>query len=267
MSKTYLQFVNEDISTDHGLYSFRKPSLHSLEILNQWIQENQIPNPISPAELHATVVCSETAVPTYTPDPKSIWINPATYSIAILGEALVLRFRSEVLSRQWEQAKAMGAQSRWPTYQPHLSLSYSIPEDFDYSEIKPLPVQIILGEELIRPMIDGWAAINHLTEDMTLGGPDVLNVTPIEIPQIRDTDISEFVTWIERQGIEVTIPTNILTKPVISSNDNYILDEHLRCQSRDPHFMLETYQVDLPIRELLAIAHGFPKAFYKQLAA
>ena len=292
--KTYSQFVSESISGDGGLYSFRKPSTYSLEILNDWIHENNIPNPISPKDLHVTIVCSETAVPGYQLDPRSVWVNPATYSIDVLGDALVLHFKNEVLERQYDQAKLLGATSKWPTFQPHLSLSYAVPEDYDYSDIKPLPVQIILDEEQSRPIIDGWAAINQLREytigDMTLGGgPGIQKSPTLDLrPQVRNGDLPEFIIWLERQGISVnnvkmtvsdlrpvgsvansmsqTIPNATLIKPFVVSNDNFILDGTSRWQTllnRDPHYKINTFQVDLPIRELLAISHGFPKTSYR----
>jgi hypothetical protein len=291
--KTYSQFMNEGVTGD-GLYTFRKPSLSSIEIIEEWIQENRIPNPIAAKDLHVTIVCSDANVPNYKLDSRPVWINPATYNVDVLGEALVLRFKSDVLTQQWTQAKALGAESKWPTYQPHLSLSYSVPDDYDHSGVKPLPVQIILDQEQSRPIIDGWAAINHLREytigDMTLGGGPVFQSSPDlskqPIPQVRNADIPEFVVWLERQGIHVnflkmavselrpigttasavrTIPDATLIQPLIASKDNYILDSQQRWQTllnRDPHYKINTYQVDLPIGELLAIAHGFPKTSY-----
>jgi len=160
--KTYSQFVSESVATDGGLYTFRKPSLHSIELLSEWMQENHIPNPVSAAELHVSVICSEIPVPGYIPDSNSVWVNPTTYSVGMLGEALVLKFRSEVLSQQWKEAQNLGAQSRWPTFQPHLSLSYAVPLDYDYSNIKPMFVQLVFMEEQCRQMIDGWASVNPL---------------------------------------------------------------------------------------------------------
>src|SRR5580698_8968405 len=151
MAKTYAQFVTEATTGDGGLYSFRKPCLHSAEILSEWIQENRIPNPISNQDLHVTVVHSETDIPNYVPDNKPVWVNPATYSIGFLGDALVLKFQNAVLTKQWEQANNLGAKSKWPSYQPHVSLSYSVPEGFDYSHVKPLPVQMVLDQEQMRP--------------------------------------------------------------------------------------------------------------------
>src|SRR5271157_2540613 len=102
----------------------------------------------------------------------------------------------------------------------------------------------------------------------------------------------EFIDWLEEQGITVqffSMPVASLrcvqgndqvdpakvtalqksqvisTKPFIVSKDNYVFDGHhrwLALLNRDPHLSVETYRVNLPIKDLLAMAGKFGKAMY-----
>lgn len=280
--KTFNQFMSESVD---GLYTYRKPNHHSIQIVNEWMQENQIPNPISPDELHVSVVTSEVALPQYVPDPVAVMINPSSYWIDILGDALVLRFKSDPLASQWEHANALGAKTKWPTYQPHMSLSYDVPIDYDTSHLKPFPVHLILNEEQSKPMTNGFASIKSLSEytigDMSLGGgPVIYNGVAGNVPEIPDQDISTFLSWLEQQGIEVNLtkldvstlrpsvgsvqflplPDQVLTKPLVVSNDNFILDGHSRWRAildKYPHYKVTVHQIDALIKTLIPLMNKY----------
>lgn len=52
-------------------------------------------------------------------------------------------------------------------------------------------------------------------------------------------------------------------KPIIVSLDDYILDGHHRWAALladDPHYLMRTVRIGLPIRELLLVARKFPGA-------
>lgn len=64
----------------------------------------------------------------------------------------------------------------------------------------------------------------------------------------------------------VNIPDDVLSKPVIVSSDNYILDGHHRYSAmllKDPNRMFEVYRVHTKIDDLLRLAKEFPLTFYK----
>lgn len=288
--KTYVEFIAE--SVDQGLYTFRRPALSSMEYLAEWMLENHIPNAVPARELHVTVVCSEKEVSQYAPDPTLVMLNPATYRIEMLAEALVLKFASDPLLEQWQRAMNMGAKSRYPTFIPHITLSYKVPVWFDLHELKPPSTFIVLDAEQCRGFVDGWASINGLSEEIeTEQGIYVpqhsLNIPRQEMPQIADANKLEFIDWLENQGILVqflelpvsllrsvqdeidlkkvehlatNLPEKAINKPIIVSKDNYIMDGHhrwLAILNRDPHYALPAYRVDLPIQELLTLTRQY----------
>ena len=296
--KTYLQFITESSS---GLYTFRRLNQQSSEFLYEWMKENRVPNPSPMNELHCTVICSEVEIPGYTVDPALVMLNPATYKIAIMNEALVVQFKSDPLVEQWQKAMNLGGKSKFPTFIPHISLSYKVPEDYDYTELKPPPTFLVLQGEESKVMAEpGQTSINEYSVgDMTLGGgPKIyvpqtsLNMPREQMPQITQANTMEFIDWLEGQGITVqfvAMPVALLrcvqgadavdpkkvtalqnsqtisTKPFIVSKDNYVFDGHhrwLALLNRDPHFSVDTYRVNLPIRDLLDMAGKYSKTMY-----
>src|ERR1700733_10046894 len=284
--KTYLQFVTED--TAHGLYSFRKLNKSSVEYLHHWQDENNIPNSTPPTELHCTILCSDVAVPGYTVDPTPVLLDPKTFGIKMLNEALVLTFKSSSLEEQWQQGMNLGAIYKWPTFVPHISLSYKVPIDYDYSDLKPPPVHIILDGEQSRLMVDGWAsvaddAIQESTETIYLP-KNSLNFPHSEMPQISKQNLMEFIDWIENRGTLVQyidIPVSMLkssqdkintkkigsftieqatSNPLIISKDNYILDGHhrwIKILNKNPQSIVEAYRINLPFTELLQLSRTY----------
>jgi hypothetical protein len=295
--KSYLQFMTEELTANDGLYSFRKLNAYSSGLLTEWMSEYRVPNPVESIELHCTVICSKASIPQYKLDAMPVMLNPATYHIDILGEALVLSFRSDTLHRQWLTANALGAQSRWPTFRPHITLSYKVPVEFQFEDLKPPPVPLVLDSEQGRVMVDGWAAINQVVESNDfpqLYSPEIhLNIPREKMPQIASDHVGEYIGWLEANNVEVdwdqqvasslrsvqkdinlakvaalsnTIPEEMLGKPLIVSNDHYILDGHhrwLAIMNRDPHYPINTYVVDLPIAQLLNLSKRFPKVSYR----
>lgn len=296
--KTYLQFITESSS---GLYTFRRLNQQSSKFLYEWMKENRVPNPVSSNELHCTVVCSEVEILGYTVDPTLVMLNPATYKIAIMNEALVIQFKSDPLVEQWQKAMNLGGKSKFPTFIPHITLSYQVPEDYDYAELKPPSTFLVLQGEERKPQSEpGQTSINEYTiGDMTLGGGPIyvpqtsLNMSRDQMPQITQANTMEFIDWLEGQGITVqflSMPVAMLRcaqgnehvnpkkvallqnstvlsiKPFIISKDAFILDgihRWLAILNRDPHFSVNTYRVNLPFTELLQMTKKFSKVFYK----
>ena len=119
-----------------------------------------------------------------------------------------------------------------------------------------------------------------------------LGVSRDKMPQINSKDVGEFVKYLKDKGIEASsslidvskigmtqkdinvdkvkdllgVEKSNLAKPVIISNDNYILDGHHRVVALynvDKNFKLKTIKIDLGIKDLLNVAREFPKASFK----
>lgn len=132
---------------DPGMYSFFGLTDESAEALYKWSQKAGIQNPVTPDKLHCTCVCSPVSFPNYNPLNQGFSISPETYSLDILGDALVLKFNSFIAKSQWEKAKHLGARLTFPNYIPHITLSYEpgIFKSLDYDG--PLPQFALVFEK------------------------------------------------------------------------------------------------------------------------
>jgi hypothetical protein len=130
------------------------------------------------------------------------------------------------------------------------------------------------------------------TEDSVLTIKKSLGVNRAQMPQINSKDIKDYLEFLKEVGIGVSAKTinvskvgmtqkeiNIdkvkgllgtdrsnLAKPVIISNDGYILDGHHRVVALyniDKNFKLKTIEVDLGIKDLLKVTKEYPKVSYK----
>lgn len=119
-----------------------------------------------------------------------------------------------------------------------------------------------------------------------------LGVSRDKMPQINSKDVGEFVKYLKDKGVSSSssvidvskvgmtqkdinvdkvkdllgVEKSNLAKPVIISNDNYILDGHHRIVALyniDKNFKLKTIKIDLGIKDLLNVAREFPKASFK----
>lgn len=70
--------------------------------------------------------------------------------------AVVLHFASSELSWRHEQIKEAGASYKWPTYQPHITITYDL-GGIDADSVEPFRGEIILGPEIFEEPDDGYS--------------------------------------------------------------------------------------------------------------
>jgi hypothetical protein len=131
-----------------------------------------------------------------------------------------------------------------------------------------------------------------ITEDTIKYLSKSLGMSRKDMPQISSKHIGDFVKYLNDKGVSVSpsvidvskigmtqkdinvdkvkdllgVEKSNLAKPVIISNDGYILDGHHRVAALynvDKNFKLKTIKVDLGIKDLLKTAGEFPKVSYK----
>jgi hypothetical protein len=131
-----------------------------------------------------------------------------------------------------------------------------------------------------------------ITEDTIKYLSKSLGMSRKDMPQISSKHIGDFVKYLNNKGVSVSpsvidvskigmtqkdinvdkvkdllgVEKSNLAKPVIISNDGYILDGHHRVAALynvDKNFKLKTIKVDLGIKDLLKAAGEFPKVSYK----
>lgn len=121
-----------------------------------------------------------------------------------------------------------------------------------------------------------------------------VNIEREDMPQIKSNLVRDFLQYLKDDGVHwkkkkiasnnlrptqqdfnLEKVTNLmdkdedqLSKPIIISNDNYVLDGHhrwLALLNKYPERKIEAYFIDLPITELLDKAHDFEGTTYKDI--
>jgi hypothetical protein len=117
-----------------------------------------------------------------------------------------------------------------------------------------------------------------------------LGILRKNMPQIKAANVPEFISWLKKDGITTTskneplknlkmtqkevnldkirgmindAPELALSKPIIVSKDNYILDGHHRfvaLLNKNKKASLMAYRVNINMSELLGLARNFPKS-------
>ncbi|WP_423827995.1 hypothetical protein [Sinorhizobium fredii] len=74
------------------------------------------------------------------------------------GDAIVLQFASSRLTWRHEDIKRMGAETDYPEYQPHVTISWQLPKGLDLSKVEPYRGKIELGPEVFEEVNEAWKA-------------------------------------------------------------------------------------------------------------
>jgi len=149
------ELVNFIKSFTKGTYAGVRFDEQTQNILFQYAIDNKIPNPVSKEDYHTTLLYSRKYLPNYkgagkidmygTPAKLEIWKNS---NALIKTSVLVLRFESSELSKRHNFL--MGehhATYDFPTYIPHITLSYNV-GDLDISTLPKVPLtEIHMVEE------------------------------------------------------------------------------------------------------------------------
>lgn len=123
-------------------------------------KSNGMDKMVQPGDMHVTVVHSAKPVDWDLPglSASSITAEGGDRRVKPLGDkgALVLHFDSPELEARHDAYKTLGAKWDFPSYQPHISLTYQ-GQDVEHGTIQPYDGPIVLGPEELQPMTDGFA--------------------------------------------------------------------------------------------------------------
>jgi len=108
--------------------------------LYKWAQDNNIKNVEAPEKMHSTVVYSRVPFKGYNTYQNNLTLSPTTYRLATLNGALVLIYNHPIVKQQNRIARNCGAQSDYPIFIQHITISYS-----------PGPIQRFLFNKLLIP--------------------------------------------------------------------------------------------------------------------
>lgn len=140
---------------------FVKRSVINGEAIAAWAKQQGFETTLPPEDMHVTVAFSKTPLEWDNVEPRTdaLQTNSADREVKPLGGegAVVLRFESQDLQDRWQELCDAGAVWDYPTYQPHVTISYNA-GDLDLSKVEPFRGAIILGPEIHQPVKLGWKA-------------------------------------------------------------------------------------------------------------
>jgi phage-related protein (TIGR01555 family) len=130
-----------------------------------WARANGFETTLSAADMHVTVLYSRALV-----DPMKMgrdWREDERGEIAVrpggpraierLGEnAVVLRFASPDLEYRHKDLIEAGGSHDYPDYQPHVTLSYTVPDSLDLNAIRPFNGALRFGPEIFETLDLDW---------------------------------------------------------------------------------------------------------------
>lgn len=129
-----------------------------------WAKANGFKSTLPADDMHVTVLYSRTPV-----DPMKMgegWSGDENGHVRIkpggpraierFGDAVVLLFASwEIESRHRSMVEAGGSHD-FESYQPHVTISFDVPENFDLETLKPYTGALEFGPELFEPLDLDW---------------------------------------------------------------------------------------------------------------
>lgn len=80
------------------------------------------------------------------------------------GDAVVLQFASNRLAWRHEDMKRLGAETDFPDFQPHITITWTKPKGMDLRKVEPYRGIIELGPEIFEEVDDNWRA--GIAEDL-----------------------------------------------------------------------------------------------------
>lgn len=164
------------------LYVSRPLPKGSAERLHAWAVAQGLPNVVPPDLMHVTVAHSKAEVDTAKVTPESTLMDIPTDSrwIGRLGKdgaAVVMQFYSKDLQDRFRQFIGAGASWDFPSYMPHITLSYDapppapakdneVPSSLDVWSMLDAPRDPLqLGPEVWAKSNDNWTKDNNLAKE------------------------------------------------------------------------------------------------------
>ncbi len=157
------QNVKESISSilkeeeEKSLYVCRK--LKNADELIEWAKGQGFKKTLPADDMHVTIVYSKKKMDWFSvPDGFDSYQNEYDddRSVEPLGEAVVLKFTSTDLSARWKEFRDAGASWDYPSYMPHISITYD-PGDVDLDNIEPYTGLLEFGPEEFTEVKSDWA--------------------------------------------------------------------------------------------------------------
>lgn len=158
----------EGLEEPRTLYIHR-PVLNGHDIV-AWYQAQGCTDLAAPNDMHITIAHSETPlrwdmIPAASDGLMlSMWAAKGHEALGKDGEAKVLSVEAPELVDRWKELRKLGASWKWPSYKPHVTLSWG-GKGFDRAIPWPGPIE--LGPEVFGQVIEAWRP--KMAKAMNLG--------------------------------------------------------------------------------------------------
>jgi uncharacterized protein len=146
------------------LYVSRK-LLNASEFI-EWAKGQGFETATPADELHVTICFSRTPVDWMKmgeawggDEQGKLTVKPGGARVVErLGDkgAVVLLFASSELSWRHEDMKRNGASFDLEAYQPHVTITFQAPADFDLSKVEPFRGELVFGPEIFTEVVEDW---------------------------------------------------------------------------------------------------------------
>jgi len=145
------------MSDPRPLYVSR-PLINAGEFMD-WALSQGFKNPSPMESFHTTIAYSKTAVDwdRFQIQNNIIRVSCGQRSVVPLGDkgAVVLKFRCPFLSNRWKEFTDGGCSWDWPTYQPHVTITYQ-GADVDLTQVHPFTKPLVFGPEVFAVLNPDW---------------------------------------------------------------------------------------------------------------
>lgn len=152
-------------ATPRPLYVRRDLLPASAKALAAWAKKSGFASTLAESDMHVTVLYSKQPV-----DPMKMgeaWGSEANGDLIVkrggpralerFGEgAVVLQFASWSLVSRHEDMVRAGASHDYEEYLPHVTITYSAPDNLDLSKIVPFDGELHFGPEIFQPLDEDW---------------------------------------------------------------------------------------------------------------
>jgi len=125
-----------------------KFSEKTIEKLLTFCYDNNVPNTLDPDDFHSSLICSKKMIFNFQPNENlNIVCMPFEFDIFISKpstfkpqktRSLVLKFCCDYMIDRFEVLIENGGQHDQEQYQPHITLSYDVGEEFNIEQLPPV---------------------------------------------------------------------------------------------------------------------------------
>lgn len=148
---SFTQFITET----PGLYAAFTLDAKSASELYIFVKKHNLPLPQTAASYHVTTVYTRKPIDHDVVDGTGVELTPLGYELFGKDDdkMLVLTVDAPILHSQFNAAINKGAETDFPTYRPHITLTQKIPANSVDITTLPLPdFPIYLGKEYTAPL-------------------------------------------------------------------------------------------------------------------